>query len=63
MFSTREEPSLVSLETAELDALAASASGDVLKATVSGGEIAYAVDMRPQAGRQKVAVEITLEFR
>ena len=63
VFSTREEPSLVSLETAELDALAASASGDVLKATVSGGEIAYAVDMRPQAGRQKVAVEITLEFR
>jgi hypothetical protein len=63
VLSPREEPSLASLETAELDALAASVSGDILKATVSSGESAYAVDMRPQAGLQKVAFEITLEFR
>jgi hypothetical protein len=63
VLSPREEPSLATPETAELDALAASVSADILKATVSSGESAYAVDMRPQAGQQKVAFEITLEFR
>ena len=62
VLSPREESSLASLQTAELDAMAASASADILKATVSSGESAYAVDTRPQAGQQKVAFEITLEF-
>jgi hypothetical protein len=63
VLSPREEPSLAGLQTAELDALAASASADLLKATVSSGESAYAVDTRPRAGQQRVAFEITLEFR
>jgi len=63
VLSPREEPSLATLDTAELDTLAASVSADILKATVSSGESAYAVDTRPQAGQQKVAFEITLEFR
>jgi hypothetical protein len=63
VLSPREEPSLASLDTAELDALAASVSAEILKATVSSGESAYAVDTRSQTGQQKVAFEITLEFR
>jgi hypothetical protein len=63
VLSPREEPSLANLQTAELDALAASASADILKATVSSGESAYAVDTRPRAGQQRVAFEVTLEFR
>ena len=63
VLSPREEPSLATLDTAELDTLAASASADILKSTVSSGESAYAVDTRPQGGQQKVAFEITLEFR
>jgi hypothetical protein len=62
VLSPREQPSLGSLETTELDALADSVSADILKATVPGGEAAYAVDTRPQAGQQKVAFKITLEF-
>ena len=63
VLSPREEPSLASLETAELDALAASVRADILKATVSSGESAYAVDTRLRTGQQKVAFVITLEFR
>jgi Domain of unknown function (DUF4384) len=63
VLSTQEDPSLASLDTAELDALASSVSADILKATVSSGESGYAVDTRLRAGQQKVAFEITLEFR
>jgi len=63
VLSPQEDPSLATLNTADLDALASSASADILKATVSSGESAYAVDTRLRAGQQKVAFEITLEFR
>ena len=63
MLSRQEEPSLAGLNTADLDALASNARGDILKATVSSEDSAYAVDTRAQASRQKVAVEITLEYR
>jgi len=58
-----EQPSLTNLESAELDALAASARGDILTATVPGSESAYVVDARVQAGRQEVVFKIMLAFR
>lgn len=63
VFSRQEDESLAALDTAELDALASNARANILKATVSSEESGYAVDTRTQASQQKVAFEITLEYR
>jgi len=63
VLSRQEDPSLAALDTAALDALASNARANILKATVSSEESGYAVDTRAQASQQKVAFEITLEYR
>jgi len=63
VLSRQEDPSLAALDTAALDALASNAQANLLKATVSSEESGYAVDTRTQPSQQKVAFEITLEYR
>jgi hypothetical protein len=63
VFSRRPQPELAGLGTPELDALASGARSHILQAAASSDESAYVVDARLQPAEQKVAFEITLEYR
>jgi len=63
VFSRRQQPELAALATAELEALASGARRHILQAAASSEESAYVVDARLEPAQQKVAFEITLEYR
>ena len=63
VFSRRQQPELGALATAELDALASGARGHILQTAASREETAYVVDARLEPTEQKVAFEITLDYR
>lgn len=63
VFSRLQHPELAALATPELDALASGARGHILQTAASREEAAYVVDARLEPTEQKVAFEITLDYR